>query len=567
LSVSNKVPEDLSWIFDEVKSHSGSLSKAIIAITISNIFQVFSTLFVMAVYNKVIPNESMNTLFSLGTGICVILTFDLLFKIVKSKLADDMCSEIEEKLGPRLYQKILAWDLQNVPKASGQSSTLTKDLDQVIELFTSSTITSCVNVPFILVNLAVIYLIGGSIVIVPVVIATLIFINCLVSYLRTKSSAEPLKKTSIDKTSAFLETISNLETLKSIGDYSYFEKKWGKISAASKEISQKLRGISSTTNSTSQYLIALNQISVVSMGAWLVTEKEMSSGALIAAVLLSSKALQPVLQIGGLLSRFALAKESLSRLSGVFNRVSAEEARRQNISIKSITAPIILDAVEFVPQGLNRSLISVERLRIKHGEKVGIIGSVGSGKSTFLKLIAGVLTPTSGQIRFGEFDINAISQSDLRRHVAFVGQNAGIFGGTIRENLLLGNDSISDEEIIELAQLTGLTNVLRSLPNGLSFEMSENGKELSGGQKQILAIARAFASHPNYLFLDEPTSAMDPKSERLFVNNMAKYSSDKTLIVVTHRKPILTLTDRLLLIEHGNIVLDGPKDEVLKKLS
>ena len=477
-----------------------------------------------------------------------------------------MCSEIEEKLGPRLYQKILAWDLQNVPKASGQSSTLTKDLDQVIELFTSSTITSCVNVPFILVNLAVIYLIGGSIVIVPVVIATLIFINCLVSYLRTKSSAEPLKKLQLIRQVHFSRPFQTWKPLNQLAIILTLKKVGQDFGCLQRNLS-KARGISSTTNSTSQYLIALNQISVVSMGAWLVTEKEMSSGALIAAVLLSSKALQPVLQIGGLLSRFALAKESLSRLSGVFNRVSAEEARRQNISIKSITAPIILDAVEFVPQGLNRSLISVERLRIKHGEKVGIIGSVGSGKSTFLKLIAGVLTPTSGQIRFGEFDINAISQSDLRRHVAFVGQNAGIFGGTIRENLLLGNDSISDEEIIELAQLTGLTNVLRSLPNGLSFEMSENGKELSGGQKQILAIARAFASHPNYLFLDEPTSAMDPKSERLFVNNMAKYSSDKTLIVVTHRKPILTLTDRLLLIEHGNIVLDGPKDEVLKKLS
>ena len=191
---------DLSWIFDEVKNHSNALSKAIIAITMSNIFQVFSTLFVMAVYNKVIPNESMNTLFSLAVGICVILTFDFLFKVVKSKIADEVCSDIEEKLGPKLYQKILAWDLQNVPKASGQSSTLTKDLDQVIELFTSSTITSCVNVPFILVNLAVIYLIGGSIVIVPLTIALLIFVNCLLSYLRTKSSAEPLKQTSIDKT-------------------------------------------------------------------------------------------------------------------------------------------------------------------------------------------------------------------------------------------------------------------------------------------------------------------------------------------------------------------------------
>ena len=567
MNIQDKDPSDLKWIFDEVKSHSSSLTKAILAITISNIFQVFSTLFVMAVYNKVIPNESMNTLFSLATGICVILTFDLLFKIVKSKIADEICSDIEEKLGPKLYQKILAWDLQNVPKASGQSSTLTKDLDQVIDLFTSSTITSCVNVPFIIVNLAVIYLIGGSIVIVPLCIAVMIFMNCFVSYLRTKSSAEPLKKTSIDKTSAFLETVTNLETLKSIGDYSFFEKKWEKISSASKEISQKLRAISSTTNSASQYFIALNQILVVSMGAWLVTEKEMSSGALIAAVLLSSKALQPVLQIGGLLSRFALAKESVTRLNKVFNKLSAEEARRQNISIKTISAPILLDTVEFTPEGLSHSLFSAERLRIKHGEKVGVIGSVGSGKSTFLKLIAGVLTPTAGQIRFGEFDINAISQSDLRKHVAFVGQNAGIFGGSVRENLLLGNDTISDDEIIELAQLTGLTNVLRSLPNGLSFEMSENGKELSGGQKQILAIARAFASHPNYLFLDEPTSAMDPKSERLFVNNMAQYSKDKTLVVVTHRKPILALTSRLLLIEHGNIVLDGPKDEVLKKLS
>ena len=184
-----------------------------------------------------------------------------------------------------------------------------------------------------------------------------------------------------------------------------------------------------------------------------------------------------------------------------------------------------------------------------------------------MKLIGGVLTPTSGQISHGEFDINAISQADLRKNVAFAGQSPGIFGGNIRENLLLGNEDISDDDVIELAKITGLSNVLKGLPNGLNFELSENGKELSGGQKQILAIARAFASNPNYLFLDEPTSAMDPKSEKLFVKNMADYAKQKTLVVVTHRRPILALTERLILIEHGNVVLDGPKDEILKKLS
>jgi len=567
LNQNHSTNQEMRWLTSEVKQNSSSLIRAIVAVTISNLLQIFSTLFVMVVYNKVIPNEAMNTLLSLSLGIAALLTFDLLFKLVKSKITDNVCSEVEANLSPKLYKKVLSWDLQNMPKASGQSSSLTRDLDHVIELFTSSTITSCVNLPFIFVQFFVIYLIGQSIIVVPLLIAILIFGNCFIAYVRTKASAEPMKQTSIDKTSAFLETIGNLETLKSIGDYSYFEKKWNILSEQARAISKQIRDVNALSSSASQYLISLNQILIVSMGAWLVTNKEMSTGALIAVVLLSSKTLQPVLQIGSLLNRFALAKESVKRLNTVFNLQSTEEQRRLNISMKSIKADVFIEEVSFEPEGLNRSLFSAKRLRIKFGEKVGVIGSVGSGKSTFLKLISGVLTPTNGQITFGEFDINAISQTDLRKNVAFAGQNAGIFAGSIRENLLLGNDKISDDEIIELSKLTGLSNVLKGLPNGLSFELSENGKELSGGQKQILSIARAFASDPNYLFLDEPTSAMDPKSEKLFVGNMASYAIDKTLVVVTHRRPILALVDRLILIEHGNVIMDGPKDAILKKLA
>jgi ATP-binding cassette subfamily C protein LapB len=554
------------WLTSEVNQHAGDFTKAIIAITLSNFLQIFTTLFVMVVYNKVIPNEAMTTLTSLFIGIAVILIFDLLFKIVKSNLAEDICSKIETNLGPKLYRKILSWDLQNVPKASGQSSTLTRDLDHVIELFTGSTITSFVNLPFIFIQFLVIYLIGNVIVLIPLVISIAILITSLIAYFKTKVAAEPLRQTSIDKTSAFLETVNNLETLKSIGDYKFFEKKWDKISGETREISNSIKNVSSVTASLSQYFIGLNQILVVAAGAWLVTNQEISTGALIASVLLSSKTLQPVLQISGLLNKFALAKEAIKKLNIVFNTASAEEVRRKNISIKTIDSNVTINDLEFIPEGHNRSLLTIKRLRLKYGEKIGVIGSVGSGKSTFLKLLGGVLTPTNGQISFGEFDINAINQADLRKNIAFVGQNPGIFGGTIGDNLILGNENITDEEIIELSKLTGLSNVLRALPNGLSFHLSENGKELSGGQKQILAIARAFASHPNYIFLDEPTSAMDPKGEKLFVENLQGYSKNKTLVVVTHRRPILALTERLILIEQGNIVMDGPKDVVLKKL-
>ena len=248
----------MKWLTSEINQHSSGLAKAVVAVTVSNVLQIFSTLFVMVVYNKVIPNEAMNTLTSLCLGIAVVLTFDLLFKLVKSKITDDICSDVEAKLSPKLYKKVLSWDLQNVPKTSGQSSSLTRDLDQVIELFTSSTITSCVNIPFIFVQFFVIFLIGQSIVIVPFFIALAILGNCLLAYLRTKASTEPMKQISIDKASAFIETLGNLETLKSIGDYSYFEKKWDKLSDKSRDISKSLRNVNAFSTSASQYLIALN---------------------------------------------------------------------------------------------------------------------------------------------------------------------------------------------------------------------------------------------------------------------------------------------------------------------
>ena len=556
-----------TWLLNEIRAERPNLIKAGVSVTIGNTLQIFTSLFVMVVYNKVIPNEAHNTLISLALGVLVVVLFDYFFKLLKSHITKQACENIERNLGPRLYKKILSWDLQNVPKSIGHSASLSKDLDNTIELFTSSTITTVITLPFIAVYLSVIFIIGNVIVLVPLCLCFFLICTHIYSYLQSSQLAIDYKNKSIDRSGAFLETLSNLETLKSIGSYRFFEKKWGVVNTESRKIQSQLHLVNSRAASLNALILSLNQVFVVSIGAWLISIQQMSSGALIACVLLSSKCLQPVLQTSSLLMKVAQAGESIKKLTAVFSHASAEELRRENLIVRDIKFDIALSNVSFQPSGVNRPLVSVKRLKIKFGEKVGIIGSVGSGKSTFLKLLSGVYTPTSGQISFGEFDITAVNQEDLRKNIAFVGQYPGVFGGTIRDNLVMGASEITDEEIIELCRISGLSDVLKTVPNGLSFQLSENGKELSGGQRQLLALARAFSTKPNYLFFDEPTSAMDPRNEKNFVSNMASFAANKTMVVVTHRKPILALTSRLIVIEQGNVVLDGRKDEVLKKLA
>jgi len=559
--------DDNKWFLKEIKGHSWPIFMACLTVFVSNSLQIFTSLFVMVVYNKVIPNSAMNTLVALAVGVGVLLVFDYLFKIVKTRIVDDICARIERSLGPQLYQKILSWDIQDSPKTVGQSAALVRDLDNIIDLFTNSTITTLVSFPFVFINLFVIFLVGGNLVFVCLVACLLIFFTSFLGYKRNQLLVDEQKQKSVEKNSVFLETLTNLETLKSIGDYSKFEDRWQKAADGSRDLTSKMKGISNDTSSLNSFWVALTQVAIVSAGAYLVSAGNLSSGALIACVLLNGKAIQPIVQIATILQRIGTATVSHARLTKVFSKKSKEEQRRENIRLKTLNERIQLSSIEFKPEQSPSAIVSIKRLRIDYGEHIGILGSVGSGKSTLLKLLAGIYTPSEGQILFGNYDISAINQSDLRRNVAYVGQHPGIFGGSVRENLQVSDEKLADEKIVSISETSGLTEVLKGLPNGLEFKLSENGKELSGGQRQILALARAFSTDPSYMLLDEPTSAMDPRSERLFVARMKEYTDGKTLVVVTHRKPILALVSRVLVVERGQIVMDGTRDEVLKKIS
>ena len=553
------------WLWGEVLDQQSNMAKAIYVNFLINFLGIFTSLFVMAVYNKVIPNSALGSLLSLALGVAVAVLFDWVFKLVKARIVNKACNDIEAALQPKLFFKVVSMDLQSRPKLSGAAATLVRDLDAVIDLFTNSSITTIISLPFVFINLLVIYLIAGSLVMVTLAISLAAFAGSLYFFWSVNQASEAAKQASIDKNSVFLEAFANLETLKSIASYSFFENKWASVDSNSRDVNTGIKLSTSDASSFNAFLLALGQVGIVTYGAYLVINGETSTGALIATVILNGKTLQPIVQLTGLLQKFSTARAGYRKLDTMFNTTSREEARRQNIRLERLEGNIEISDLVFHPEGLPSPILEIPRLRIKSGERVGILGSVGSGKSTLLKLLAGVLTPTSGAVVYGSFDTSAINQSDLRKNVAFLGQNPGIFGGTIRENLVFDTEDVAEQQILSTMELTGMDKMLRKFPNGLSYVLSETGRELSGGQKQILALTRALVSDPTTILLDEPTSAMDPRHEHLFVNQMKPFTAGKTFLVVTHRRPILALTDRILIIENGKLAMDGSRDEIMSK--
>jgi ATP-binding cassette subfamily C protein LapB len=556
-----------AWLWGPLRENLPSLKAAIFATILSFVLQIFVSLFPMVIYNKIIPNSAIESMITIVLGILLVIIFDFFFKLIKTRLVDAATSRMEVSLQKSLYNKIISWDLQNIPKLTGSSAALTRDLDNVAELFTSSSITVLVGIPFVFVNLTVIYVIGAELAFVATAICCLIFLLSLFYYFLISAHAEKAKNANIEKTSVFIETLNNLETIKSVGDYNFFKKRWNEALKQNNEVSSKLKKDISDSSSFQSLITSLGQIALLATGGFLVINNHVSAGALFATVILNGRTIQPLLQLSNVLTKYSTAKASISKLDNVFNTISTEEKRRENIRFGEIKGPIVIRNLTFAPQNAQYSILNIPSLKIPNKQKVGIVGSVGSGKSTFVKLISGVYTPSEGNITYGAYDISALHQSDFRENVVYLGQNAGIFSGTIRENLCVGRENIDDEELGSALRLSGFETILKKFPNGLSFTVSEGGRELSGGQRQILALARAFISDPNVIILDEPTSAMDPRHENLFVRNLGNFTKDKTFIVVTHRKPILSIVDRILVIEEGKIILDGPSNEVLKKFA
>lgn len=553
------------WILEAVIDSKADMISILIASSISNFLQIFIALFAMVIYNKIVPNNAIDTLLTISIGIFIIIIADFFFKILKGRIQQDQSASLEVRLSDRLFKKIMSWDLQAVPKLPGSSAMLLRDVESVVQLFGNASVNVVVGLPFIFIYTAVIYSVAGKLAYVTILSAIMLLFLSFIYFKLIEGASTNAKDAQVAKSGAFIETLNNIEGVKSLGDYSYFQDKWHDIQKANTLFSGKLGTYLHDASTLASSIAALAQIAILAFGAFLIFSGEISSGALIAAVLMHGRAQQPLQGMVQFLMRYSVAKTAVKRIDQVFSVESNEDRRRQNIKVNNISAAVSFRSVEFNVGDVQRSVLTVPLLDFPVGQKVGILGSVGSGKSTFLKLLAGVLTPTQGSVSFGAYDTSAIDQSMLRSSVAYLGQQPAIFSGTIRENISLSKRGATDDEIAVALQLSGFDRILKGFPNGLSFVLSEGGRELSGGQKQILALARTLLSNPTVVALDEPTSAMDPRHELLFIKRIAEFTESRSFFVVTHRRPILALVDRIIVIENGNVVMDGPKDEILAK--
>lgn len=555
------------WILGIFVEARVELFSVFIASSISHFLQIFIALFAMVIYNKIVPNNAIDTLMTITLGVCIIIFSDFIFKVLKSRIQEGQNRRLELGLSDRLYKKIISWDLQSVPKLPGSSALLLRDVDTVVQLFGSSTINVIVGLPFALLYVFIIFLVAQDLAFVTLASAVTSLLINLIYFKFIERASSKAKDAQVEKSAAFIETLNNIEGVKSLGSYTHFFEKWARVQEFNATQSDKLNRYLSDATSATGLVGSLSQVLILAFGAYLIFSGSITSGALIAAVMMHGRAQQPLQAMMQFLMRYSVAKTAVKRLDRVLTSQSNEELRRENIKVNKLASTITFRNVEFNVGEVQRSVLTVPAVAFPEGQRVGILGSVGSGKSTFVKLLAGVLTPTEGSVAFGPYDTSAIDQSVLRSSVAYLGQQPSIFSGTIRENITLSKREATDDEIEKALELSGFDKILRGFPNGLSFVLSEGGRELSGGQKQILALARTLLSEPEVIVLDEPTSAMDPRHELLFIKRMKEFTKGRSFFVVTHRRPILALVDRVIVIENGKIVMDGERDEVLSKFS
>ncbi len=557
--------EDSRWVSRAFADAKREIIAVIFASSVSYTLQIFIALFAMVIYNKIIPNNAFDTLKSITFGVLIIIGSDFLFKILKNRIQEQQNRQLELRLSDRLYSKIIGWDLQSVPKLPASSSLLLRDVDTVVQLFGNTLLNVVVGLPFVFVYVFVIYYVASQLAFVTL-FAALIALSINLSFFKlVERASSDAKDALIEKSAAFIETLNNIEGIKSLGTYQHFFRKWQRVQEINATQSDRLNRYLSDATTATGLVTSSAQVLILAYGAYLVFQGGISPGSLIAAVLLHGRAQQPIQAMMQFLIRYSVAKTAIKRLTNVFQTTSNEELRRQNIRIEEVSKQVQFRDVAFTVGEIKRSLLTIPKLNFLPDQKVGILGSVGSGKSTFVKLLAGILTPTEGSITFGAYDTTAIDQGILRQSVAYLGQQPAIFSGTIRENITLSKRDATDPEIELALELSGFDKILKGFPNGLSFPLSEGGRELSGGQKQILALTRTLLSDPKIIVLDEPTSAMDPRHEHMFIRRMQKFTEGRSFFVVTHRRPILTLVDRIIVIENGKIVMDGARDEILSK--
>ncbi len=554
------------WFWGTLAKSKDIFASVILSSVLINLFILSTPMFTMNVYDKVVPNDAIETLWVLAVGILVVYIFDTILRFLRNYLLEIAGKKSDIIMSSILFSQTLNLKMNEWPKSVGAFASKLRDFESIRNFFTASTMATLVDIPFAVIFLVVIFYIGGSMVLVPLTTIVILLIYSAILVKPLKQSVEETYEATANKNAHLIETLHSIKTIKSLGVSNYSQWVWEESSGLIADKSMRSRMLSISITVITNLLVQFTTVGLIIYGIYLIADQELSLGGLIASVMLSSRAVAPMGQIAALITTFEQTKTAYQTLNELMQKEVERPHGKTFVRRPAFEGGIKFKDITFnYPEAVKASISHVS-FKIKPGEHVAIIGKVGCGKTTMLKLMLGLYQAEQGSIAIDNIDINQIDPADLRHHIGYLSQDIELIRGSIRDNLAYKDLQANDEKLLKAAHVSGVDLFVNNLPQGFDTDVGEYGSMLSGGQRQAIALGRSLLLNEPILILDEPTNSFDNTTESIVKQRLHEYTRDKTLILVTHKAPLLDLVERVIVVDEGRIVMDGPKQDVLKAL-
>jgi len=558
------------WFWSAIGAQRFVYRDVLAAAALVNVFALAFPIFSMNVYDRVVPNQAIETLWALAIGIVLVLCADLWLRSLRSRFVDEASARIDVMLSATLLERVLGLKMAHRPESVGSFASQLRGFEQVRDFIASGTVTALIDLPFTLLFIAVMAWLSPWLA-VPVVLAfALIVVIGWVLQHRLHQLSETTWQASAQRNATLIESLTGLETIKTQGAEGTIQTRWERNNLFLARMNVRMRALSSSAMYGTAWLTQSVSVAVIVIGVYLINERQLTMGALIAASMLAGRALAPAGQVVGLLMQYQGARTALESLDKLMakpiERPTVADGAAPFIQRRELKGEIELRNVRFAYPNRDDAALDGVSFRIAPGERVALIGRVGSGKSTIQRLVMGLYEPSAGEVLLDGVDVRQLDPADVRRNIGYVSQDVLLFHGSLRDNIAFGLPFADDTAIVAAAEVAGLHDFVNRHPRGFDMAVGERGESLSGGQRQAVGIARAVLHNAPLLLLDEPSSAMDFSTEAHVTQRLSLFAQGKTVLLVTHRTSLLSLVDRVIVIDNGRVVADGPRDRIMQAL-
>lgn len=555
------------WFWDVVRHAWPLYAEVLLASLLLNLFALVIPLFAMNVYDRVVPNQALETLWVLASGAMLIALFDLAIKTMRSYFLEVAGKQIDTALSARIFERVLG--LRSVSRTGtvGATANTLQEYEGFRDFLTSATVTTIIDLPFAIIFLLIMFWLGGPLVVVPLIAIPLMIGASLLLQKPLELNMRKSLCVASQKQAMLIETLTGIEAIKAVGAESPVQRRWEETIVEAGRLGTQSKILASIIVNLTQFFQQAAYLIVVVWGVYLIGERNLTVGGLIACTILATRTLAPFAQVAGLVTRYYQSLQALRGIDALMRLEVERPAGASFVHRPALHGDIEFRNVTFAYPGQEEPALNQISFRIRRGERVGIIGRIGSGKTTIEKLMLGLYQPQTGSIWLDGIDLKQIDPAELRRNIGHVPQDVTLFHGSVRDNIVLGAPYVDDSAVLHAADMAGVSEFVRRHPKGFDMPVGERGAGLSGGQQQAISVARALLLDPPILIFDEPTNALDSRSEDYFKQQLANHLREQTVILVTHRTSLLSLVSRLVVLDSGRVVADGPKEKVLEALS